>query len=412
IIEVRSRGSDGAARAKTIEWRVDPGVPRTMFIDERDLTKLISCLVLNALKFTGDAAGRVDCSARMSARGRYISIKVADDGPGIPAAFLPKLFQPFSQGDGTTTRGSEGLGLGLMVAKGIARKLGGDLLCKRAVTEGEGHGTEFEIKVPVKAGETISRPASPGEGSPTARGARPAREAGTPQSASGGPPPADPRDFLEAVHESVRAPAPASVAAQHHRDTPLHPSQPLSPHSRPPPPPRLHAPASTAPTLVQQPADDPPPPPAKRPRVRHSVTFPTIDRGLALKHPLTFLVAEDNQINRKLLVSMLAKLGYAHIVEAHDGAEAVRQMVVNRAEVHGKAGTGEGMRDGAGAGAGAGAGGRRIDVVLMDLWMPLMDGYEATERILGMVRGGGERAPTVLAVSADVTDGALERAAA
>lgn len=48
-----------------------------------------------------------------------------------------------------------------------------------------------------------------------------------------------------------------------------------------------------------------------------------------------------------------------------------------------------------------------MDVVLMDLWMPLMDGYEATEKIL---RGSGKR-PTVLAVTADVTDGALERAA-
>jgi CheY-like chemotaxis protein len=112
---------------------------------------------------------------------------------------------------------------------------------------------------------------------------------------------------------------------------------------------------------------------------------------LANKYPLTFLVAEDNKINRKLLVSMLSKFGYKTIHEAHDGAEAVRQMTAPRKTEE------------------------KIDVVLMDLWMPLMDGYEATERILShkSSQSGavGEQKPTVLAVTADVTDGAQERAA-
>lgn len=99
-------------------------------------------------------------------------------------------------------------------------------------------------------------------------------------------------------------------------------------------------------------------------------------------------MAEDNKINRKLLVNMLQKLGYQNVREAYDGADAVRQMSAARDSGH------------------------HIDVVLMDLWMPLMDGYEAAERILAMEHGGAvTNRPKILAVSADVTDAALERAA-
>lgn len=90
-------------------------------------------------------------------------------------------------------------------------------------------------------------------------------------------------------------------------------------------------------------------------------------------------MAEDNVINRRLLVSMLVKLGYdplTQIYEAYDGADAVRQAT----EAHSR-----GFELGKGP----------IDIILMDLWMPSMDGYEATERILGLygsLRKGMRRA--------------------
>ena len=368
-IEVRSRGSDGTANTKTVQWSVDPSVPCTMFIDEKDLTKLISCLFLNAIKFTNRTSGRVSITAKMSSRARNISIKVSDNGPGIPAVFLPKLFQPFSQQNSSITRQSEGLGLGLMVAKGIARKLGGDLMCTRAETKGPDHGSEFEIKVPVHAGETISRPSSP-FGSPIPRRARLA-QLESPHIPPVPPTPVNPRRFSRALHAIVNE-APLSSTIPASLSTPPSPRTQI----KVTPPPEPQEPALSLST--------PPTEPVTRHRVRKSVSNPEIDRNLAKKNPLTFLVAEDNKINRKLLVSMLSKFGYKTIVEAHDGAEAVRQMSIPRSPKE------------------------EIDVILMDLWMPLMDGYEATERILSM----DGRKPTVLAVTADVTDGALERAAA
>lgn len=115
-------------------------------------------------------------------------------------------------------------------------------------------------------------------------------------------------------------------------------------------------------------------------------------------------MVEDNKLNRKLLVNMLHKFGYTDVYEAFDGLEAVRQMSIDRVPRNEKP----------------------IDVVLMDIWMPNLDGYQATERILAMDRekrresgildekddDRARRKPgvTILAISADVTDSALERA--
>lgn len=370
IIEVCTKSASGKPMTKTIEWAVDPTVQETMLADEKDLAKLISCVFLNAVKFTSQ--GSVHLFAKMSPKGRYVVIKCTDTGPGIPAAFLPRLFQPFSQEDPSLTRQSEGLGLGLLVAKGLARKLGGDLFCIRADTEGPSQGSQFEMRIPVTPGETISRPSSP---------------FGTPQ-------PNRQRQSNSLDSDGRPSPTPAYARRKSNTNT----SAATRPNRDDTPATMTHSksePSKARPTLehrqsIGHPFPIPPLPRNIRPTGmrKSSATLGGIDRELAKKYPLTFLVAEDNKINRKLLVSMLAKFGYKTIHEAYDGAEAVRQMTKHQ----------------------------HVDVVLMDLWMPFMDGYEATEKILAMEYGkngvvNGRGGPTVLAVTADVTDAALERAA-
>ncbi|KAJ8612013.1 hypothetical protein MRB53_037656 [Persea americana] len=108
----------------------------TSTVDERDLAKLISCVFQNALKFT--EGGRVSLVAKVA--GKELQISIIDTGPGIPESFRPRIFKPFSREDDSLTRQNEGLGLGLLVAKGLSRKLGGDLDLVRADTAGPNRG--------------------------------------------------------------------------------------------------------------------------------------------------------------------------------------------------------------------------------------------------------------------------------
>ena len=352
-IEVRTRSSNGEMHTKWIEWAVSPGVPDTILIDERDLAKMVSCLALNAIKFTHD--GSITLQAALSAKGRYIVINIKDTGSGIPAAFLPNLFKPFSREDDSTTRQSEGLGLGLMVAKGIARKLGGDLFCLRSHVAGPNRGSEFEMRVPLAPGEVCSRPATP-FGSPTPSiKSRMSIDPEVPR--------------LDINHAPVTPPLTHEPFKNEHgmpsitvHAVPSHDMGLPTPHRSSSPPHHRRAVSSE---LDIAPAE------------------------LAKHLPLNFLVVDDNAINRRVLVNMLGRLGYKNVTTAFNGHDAVETMRRNNSAPASEA----------------------IDVVLMDLWMPLLDGFQASEAILAMPEyvANGKK-PTILAVSADVTDAALEKA--
>lgn len=359
-IEVRTRCSNGQATTKTIEWTVTPDVPSTILIDEKDLAKMISCVVLNAIKFTDN--GTIKLNATLSTKGRYIVISVKDSGAGIPAAFLPSLFKPFAREDNSMTRGSEGLGLGLLVAKGLARKLGGDLSCVRSYVSGPHKGSEFEMRIPLQPGDVCSRSSSPfGSPSPLDKD-RLAIETGVPPFAG------SQQATTPPLSTDSQSEGQAATGLDNFATPESYKMAPSLQHLGIPTPRRTESPARVR----------------ARSKSRTISDGSMFDRDLASKHPLNILVVEDNKINRKLLVTMLRKLGYANLYEAFDGNDAVEQM----RRLHST--------------------GVRIDVILMDLWMPLLDGFQASDAIMRMKLPSP---PTILAVSADITDGALERAA-
>ena len=92
--------------------------------DEGRLQQVLGNLLSNACKWTPQNSA-VKLSARAHQGGVRISVR--DAGPGVPPEFVPRLFERFTQADGSATRGQGGTGLGLTIAQAIVREHGGEL---------------------------------------------------------------------------------------------------------------------------------------------------------------------------------------------------------------------------------------------------------------------------------------------
>jgi len=102
-------------------------------------------LLSNAVKFTPEG-GRVEVRLRRT-QGTAEMI-VSDNGAGIPAEFLPSVFEPFRQADASYTRRHGGLGLGLSIVKHLVEAHGGGV---NVWSAGEGHGATFAVRLPIRA---------------------------------------------------------------------------------------------------------------------------------------------------------------------------------------------------------------------------------------------------------------------
>jgi len=112
--------------------------------DPTRIAQVVGNLLQNAAKFTS-AQGRVTVFVEREP-GDCAVIRVVDDGVGIPPALLPKLFEPFIQGDDSLHRSQGGLGLGLALVKGLVELHGGTV---QASSEGAGRGAEFTVRLPL-----------------------------------------------------------------------------------------------------------------------------------------------------------------------------------------------------------------------------------------------------------------------
>jgi two-component system phosphate regulon sensor histidine kinase PhoR len=133
----------GAAERKGVTLhRTDRGAP-TVESDPDRLRQILENLVENAVKYT-PAGGRIDITTGPAAEGA--ELMVADDGPGIPAEHLPRIFERFYRVDKARSREMGGTGLGLSIVRHLAESIGAAV----RVDSKLGHGTRFTVAVPVE----------------------------------------------------------------------------------------------------------------------------------------------------------------------------------------------------------------------------------------------------------------------
>jgi len=116
--------------------------------DQTRLAQIFSNLLHNAAKFTPQK-GRIELETRLEPEDVLIVIR--DNGLGISASMLSKIFDPFSQVETARVRAQGGLGIGLSLVKHLTDLHGGTV---SVVSEGDGHGTEFTVRLPRDAGAT------------------------------------------------------------------------------------------------------------------------------------------------------------------------------------------------------------------------------------------------------------------
>jgi len=132
-----------AAEAKEIEIATHVAAPDAIVrADSERLQQVFWNLLANAVKFT-PAGGTVD--VYLERNGPLAEIRIEDSGPGVPVEFLPRIFERFSQADGSSTRKHGGLGLGLAIVRHLVELHGGTV----SAANREGGGAVLTVQLPV-----------------------------------------------------------------------------------------------------------------------------------------------------------------------------------------------------------------------------------------------------------------------
>jgi PAS domain S-box-containing protein len=133
-----------AARAKELHVKPILDTDAGPVLGDADRLRQVAWnLLSNAIKFTPQGGS---ISVRLRRSGTHVELEVEDTGAGIPAEFLPHVFDRFRQADSSNTRGHGGLGIGLAVVRHLVELHGGLV---SAASPGTGQGAVFTVRLPL-----------------------------------------------------------------------------------------------------------------------------------------------------------------------------------------------------------------------------------------------------------------------